>query len=214
MDFNIIEWILWLTSEQGLVSLLERNWLTGLLVIACIIYFETVVIFLSFLPSDSLLVTVGVFVSTLGLNEPLAIAIISTGAVLADMTCYWVGRSHFGHEVVKKRWLKPAHVQKTEDFYAKYGGVSIVLGRFFPVLRTLTPFLAGITSMPFLQYFVYSMSGALLWCGGLITLGTLVSRFEFVKDNITLWPLLLFGFSLFAGLLYLVRRFILKCNPS
>lgn len=209
MEFNIIEWVTWLTSEQGLMALLERNWVTGLAIIAFIIYLETVVIFLSFLPSDSLLVTVGVFVSTLGLNEPVAIAIITLGAVLADATCYAIGRSRFGHQTVREKWLKPAHVEKTEAFYLKYGGISIVLGRFFPVLRTLTPFFAGLTYMPFWRYLIYSVSGAILWCGGLITLGIMVSRFEFVKDNITLWPLLLFGFSVFAGLIYLVRRFIL-----
>lgn len=207
---EIFEWVQWFTSEQGLMALLSNNWLTGLCIIAFIIYLETVVIFLSFLPSDSLLVTVGVFVSTLGLNEPIAIAIISAGAVLADATCYAVGRSRFGHETVKKKWLKPAHVEKTEQFYEKYGGISIILGRFFPVLRTLTPFFAGITYMPFWRYMMYSISGALLWCGGLITLGVLVSRFDFVRDNIGYWPLLLFGFSFVALILYLVRRFILR----
>lgn len=212
MDFSIIEWITWFTSEQGLLSLLEKNWLIGLIIIAVIIYLETVVIFLSFLPSDSLLVTVGVFVSTLGLNEPIAIAIISLGAVVADATCFALGRSHFGKNVVRKRWLKPSHVEKTEQFYEKYGGMSIMFGRFFPILRTLTPFLAGMTNIPFIKYFMYSVSGAILWCGGLITIGMLVSRFEFVKNNIALWPLLLFGFSVCAGLLYLIRRFVLHRN--
>lgn len=208
MEF--FEWIEWFTSDQGLMSLLSNNWMTGLCIIALIIYLETVVIFLSFLPSDSLLVTVGVFVSTLGIPPVYAIGIITFAAIIADGTTYALGVSRFGHETVRKKWLKPHHVERTEAFYAKYGGASIILGRFFPVLRTLTPFLAGITYMPFSRYILYSVAGAFFWCGGLIGLGMAISRFEFIKENIAYWPLLLFGFSIFAGLLYLVRRFVLR----
>lgn len=207
---SVISLVEWFTSEQGLMALLSRNWLTGLCIIAAFIYLETVVIFLSFLPSDSLLVTVGVLISTLGISPVVAIPIIMTAAMLADATTYGVGISRFGHETVRKKWLKPAHVQKTEVFYDKYGGLSIVLGRFFPILRTLTPFFAGITYMPFWRYFSYSFIGATLWSVGLIGFGVLISRFSIIRDNIALWSLCLFVFSVTAGLVYLIRQIILK----
>jgi len=203
-------WIEWFTSDQGLMALLSDNWFTGLCIIALIIYLETVVIFLSFLPSDSLLVTVGVFVSTLGIPPVYAIGIISFAAILADGTTYALGVSRFGHETVREKWLKPHHVAKTEAFYAKYGGLSIILGRFFPVLRTLTPFFAGIIYMPFARYIMFSITGALFWCGGLIGFGMLISRFDVVKDSIAYLPLVLLFISAFAALIYIIRRFILR----
>lgn len=196
----------WLASEQGLQALLMRNWLLGLVLVALIIYTESVAFFLPFLPGDSLLVTTGVFITAAGISPALALAIIGLGALLADATNYAIGRSRLGHYITQKHWIKDSHLTRLKHYFRRFGGVTIVFARFIPILRTAAPFLAGITHLKAAKCAWYSLLGVSIWVGGLLMVGVAIGHIEVVKRYIILWPLLLTIAGLGLFILYAIKR--------
>jgi len=157
-------------------------WVYALLFL--IVFCETGLVVTPFLPGDSLLFVVGAIAAAGGMSLGLVIVALIAAALCGDNANYWIGRV-FGTRVLA-RWLNPAHLKRTHDFYERHGGKTIIIARFMPIVRTYVPFVAGVGVMPYLRYLSFCALGALLWVGSLCTAGYLFGNIPEVKANLTL----------------------------
>lgn len=145
----------------------------GYLGLFAVVFAESGLFFGFFLPGDSLLFTAGLLASQGFLNPWVLAAVISTGAILGDSVGYWFG-AKVGPKIFTREdsfFFNKRHVERTHLFYLKYGSRAVVLARFVPVVRTFTPILAGVGSMPYSMFLRYNIIGGILWGTGLTLLG-------------------------------------------
>lgn len=155
------------------------------LVLFLIVFGETGLVVLPFLPGDSLLFIAGAFGASGLINPVLLAALLIVAAVLGNTVNYMVGR-YIGPKVFtsESRFLDRHALVKTHAFYERHGGKTIVLSRFLPVFRTFAPFVAGVGSMDVLRFQLFNISGAVLWVGGLITLGYFFGNVPIIKEHL------------------------------
>lgn len=161
-------------------------WLYALLFV--VIFAETGLVVFPFLPGDSLLFIAGTVVAIAGLNVHALVAVLAAAAVLGDSVNYAIGR-YVGPKVYSRpdsRWIRQEHLRRTQAFYERYGGVTIVIGRFVPIIRTFAPFLAGVAQMPYGRFLSYNVVGGILWIASLVYAGYLFGNIPWVKDNLAL----------------------------
>ncbi len=168
-------------------------WIYALLFL--IIFVETGVVVMPFLPGDSLLFVVGAMCGVGLMSYPLAVGLLFVAAVLGDQCNYTVGR-YFGPKVFQweeSRFFNKKAFNQSHAFYEKYGGVTIVAARFLPFLRTFVPFVAGVSEMSRRKFTIYNIGGAALWVGGIVTIGYLFGNVAIVKANLekVIWALIL-----------------------
>lgn len=169
------------------------TWVYALLF--AIIFVETGVVVMPFLPGDSLLFVVGAMCGVGLMSFPVAVAVLTTAAVLGDQTNYSIGR-YFGPKVFKwedSRFFNKAAFERAHDFYEVYGGITIVLARFMPFLRTFVPFVAGVAAMNRTKFSAYNIAGAVIWVLGICTAGFFLGSLPWVKDNLNkiIWAMIL-----------------------
>ncbi|MDN5843458.1 MAG: VTT domain-containing protein [Alcaligenaceae bacterium] len=155
------------------------------LILALIIFGETGLVVLPFLPGDSLLFIAGAFGAS-GLLDPVLLGgILIVAAILGNTVNYSIGR-YIGPKVFSTnyRFLDRKALIKTHAFYEKHGGKTIVLSRFLPLFRTFAPFVAGVGSMSVLRFELFNVLGAVLWVGGLITLGYFFGNVPIIKEHL------------------------------
>ena len=174
LDRHLNEWAGWMGP-----------WLYVLLF--TIVFCETGLIVTPFLPGDSLLFAVGALCSVEGASTslPLAMAVLFIAAVLGDAANYAVGR-YLGPAVFtseNSRIFNPKHIQRTHEFYEKYGGKTIFLARFVPIVRTFAPFVAGIGQMSYRHFALWNVTGALVWITTLTLAGYLFGQIPVIKHN-------------------------------
>lgn len=160
-------------------------WTYGIL---CLIVFcETGLVVLPLLPGDSLLFAAGSFAAIGSLNPWVLFALLASAAVVGDNVNYWVGR-HIGPPAFsgRVRFLKPAHLDRTRDFFARHGSRAIILARFVPIVRTFTPFVAGVGEMPYLRFLAFDIGGGLLWVGLFTSAGYFFGNLPAVRHNFSL----------------------------
>lgn len=161
-------------------------WLYALLFL--VIFAETGLVVFPFLPGDSILFIAGTVVATAGLNIHVLALVLIVAAILGDTVNYAVG--HFiGPKVYDRpdsRWFKQAHLRQTQAFYDRYGGVTIIIGRFVPIVRTFAPFLAGVAGMTYRRFLSFNVVGAVAWIGSLVYAGYLFGNIPWVKQNLSL----------------------------
>lgn len=153
-----------------------------------VIFCETGLVVTPFLPGDSLLFAVGTFAATGVLDIWYAMGLLWAAAVLGDAANYSIG-NRFGHLAFTfrgRRLIKQEHLDRTHAFYEKYGGKTIIIARFVPIVRTFAPFLAGVGKMTYFKFAVYNFVGALLWVLGLCGAGYLFGNIPVVRDNFSL----------------------------
>ena len=160
------------------------TWVYALLF--AIIFVETGVVVMPFLPGDSLLFVVGALCGLGLMNLPLAIGLLTAAAILGDQCNYsigrWVGPKVFRWE--QSRWFNRRAFDQAHAFYEKYGGITIVVARFLPFLRTFVPFVAGVAEMTRSRFTLYNVAGAVLWVGGVTLAGYLFGNIPWVKEHL------------------------------
>jgi len=176
-----------LHTDDALMRIVAENVIEAYLILFVIIFLETGTVFFPFLPGDGLLFSAGVITASTALNIVWLVPILILAAVLGNLTNYFVG-SYFGKNLeksenrfVKKYLIK--YILRTRHFYDKYGGKSIVIGRFFPVIRTYIPFFAGLSGFKYHWFFVYTLIGSVLWVPFFTLTGYFIGENIWVKEN-------------------------------
>jgi membrane-associated protein len=179
-----------LALDQSLSALAAEH--AGLMFAALflVIFAETGLVVFPVLPGDSLLFVAGTVAAASGIDVHLLALTLLIAAVLGDSANYAIG--HFlGPKVLSHpretrlgRWLKPEYMERTHRFYEKYGGFTIIIGRFVPIVRTFAPFLAGIGQMRYRKFLAYNVIGGAAWVGLLTYSGYLFGNIPWVKDNL------------------------------
>jgi len=168
-------------------------WVYALLFL--IVFVETGVVVMPFLPGDSLLFVVGAMTGVGLLSFPVAVAVLLAAAILGDQTNYSIGR-YFGPKVFQwedSRFFNKRAFNRAHDFYETYGGITIILARFMPFLRTFVPFVGGVAEMSRLKFTLYNIVGAFIWVLGICTAGYFLGSLPWVKANLDkiIWAMIL-----------------------
>ncbi len=165
-----------------------------------IIFIETGVVVMPFLPGDSLLFVVGTMCGAGLMNLPLSIGLLTAAAILGNQSNYTIGR-YFGPKVFQwedSRFFNRKAFAQAHAFYEKYGGITIVAARFMPFLRTFAPFVAGVAQMTRRKFTFYDVTGGALWVGSITLAGYLFGNIPWVKENL---DKIIWGAILIPGLL-------------
>lgn len=153
-----------------------------------IIFVETGLVVMPFLPGDSLLFVAGAIAGVGGLDIGLLLVLLTVAAILGDAINYSIGRKIgpkvFGWE--QSRFFNRAAFDRTHEFYERHGPITIVVGRFLPFIRTFAPFVAGVAQMRYPRFAFYNVAGGILWVCSLTTLGYLIGNTQWVRDNFSL----------------------------
>jgi len=200
MDFAalLIDFILHVDVHLANFVAAYGAWVYALLFL--IIFVETGVVVMPFLPGDSLLFVVGALAGAGLMNYPLALALLTAAAILGDQCNYTIGR-YFGPKVFRwenTRFFNKNAFDQAHAFYEKHGGVTIILARFFPFLRTFVPFVAGVAAMTRSRFTLYNIVGAAIWVCGIVTAGYLFGNIPWVKENL---DRIIWGAILIPGLI-------------
>ena len=168
-------------------------WVYALLFL--IVFVETGVVVMPFLPGDSLLFVVGALCGVGYMSFPIACTVLLAAAILGDQCNYTIGR-YFGPKVFQweqSRYFNKKAFDQAHAFYERYGGITIVLARFMPFIRTFAPFVAGVAAMGRTKFSAYNVAGALIWVLGICTAGYFLGSFPWVKANLDkiIWGMIL-----------------------
>ena len=189
-------------------------WIYGILFL--IIFVETGLVVMPFLPGDSLLFAAGALAASTGAMNPwFLILLLFIAAVLGDTVNYQIGK-YIGPRVfeIESRFINKQHLIKTQHFFERHGGKTIIFARFIPFARTFAPFVAGAGSMNYKFFLSFNAIGAICWVGSFITLGYLFGNMPIVKDNFTH---LIFGIiilSILPGIFGYLRHKFFNKNPA
>ncbi|WP_162055022.1 DedA family protein [Pontibacter pamirensis] len=195
--------------DVHLVDLLReyRSWIYFILFL--IIFCETGLVVTPFLPGDSLLFALGALaaIPASGLSVLLLLFLLSTAAVLGDSFNYYTGSKLGGRLYDKDYWfLRQAHLQQAERFYARYGGRTLIYARFIPIVRTFAPFVAGMGKMNYTRFLYFNVVGALLWVVFFILIGYVFGNLPTVKRNFSLLVLGIIVVSLLPPVVTILRQ--------
>lgn len=182
---------LFLHLDRHLSELIARfgGWTYAILFL--IVFCETGLVVTPFLPGDSLLFAAGAFAGMGDLNPWLVFVLLTLAAIIGDTLNYWIG-SWIGPRAFSGtiRFLKREHLEKTQAFYHRHGGMTIILARFIPIVRTFAPFVAGVGTMNYPRFLAYNVVGAVAWVGLFVLGGYLFGNLPAVREN---FPLVIMG---------------------
>ncbi len=179
---------IFLNIDQNMITVVQEYGMWTYVIIFCIIFFETGFVIMPFLPGDSLLFVAGAAAASGFLDLQWLFIAIIFGAVLGDTVNYWIG-NYVGLRVFLERFptlVKQEYIDRTYTFYEKYGGATIFVARFVPVVRTFAPFLAGVGTMHYPRFLFYNVLGAVVWTIGIVLAGYYFGSFTIVKENMSL----------------------------
>ena len=183
---NPLDFILHINSHLDMMVQTYGIWVYAILFL--IVFAETGLVVTPFLPGDSLLFAVGAIAARGNLDPFLCAGIIMVAAFCGDNVNYWIGRT-IGPKVFSRDdsfFFRKAHLEKTEQFYNKYGSRTVIMARFIPIVRTFAPFVAGIGKMPYLRFITFSFIGSALWVPICVGAGVYFGEMEVVKKNFEL----------------------------
>jgi membrane-associated protein len=173
-----------------------------------IIFLETGLVVTPFLPGDSLLFAVGTFAALGSLDLKWLMILLSLAAIVGDSVNYWIGHMT-GPKVFHKensRFLNKEYLYRTHRFYEKYGGKTIVLARFIPIIRTFAPFVAGIGAMSYRYFIVYNVTGGISWVVIFVLGGYFFGNIPLVKQNFSLVIFAIIFISILPGIIEFIRH--------
>ena len=206
MDFVRSVMDLFLHLDEHLNQIVTTYGVWTHLILFAIVFAETGLVVTPFLPGDSLLFAAGTFAALGSFSLVPLMLLLIAAAILGDTVNYWVG-ARIGQRAFsgKVRFLKQEHLLRTQKFYERHGGKTIVLARFVPIVRTFAPFVAGVGGMNYPRFLAYNVGGAVLW----VTLFTLAGYFfgniPAVRSNFTLVILAIVGLSVIPIVVELLR---------
>lgn len=192
----------------------------GFILLFAIVFAETGLLVGFFLPGDSLLFTAGALVGTGILRAPAPLpqdpvtgiialnVVLIIAAIAGDTTGYWFGRKTGPRLFARpdSRLFKKEHLVKTQEFYEKHGGKTIILARWVPFARTFAPIVAGIAQMPYREFMTFNITGGITWVMGCTLLGYFLGSIKFVRDHNEKVILLIIGLSLLPALIHMLKE--------
>lgn len=175
-----------------------------------IIFVETGLVIMPFLPGDSLLFVVGMVAAQGTLNIWTGVLLLILAAVLGDACNYFIGK-YVGHHILNWRFfgrqlVKAEHLEKTHQFYEKHGPKTIIIARFIPLVRTFAPFVAGVGKMRYRSFLLYNIIGGILWVTGLSLAGYYLGQIDLVYNNFEKVVFLIIGFSLLPVVFSVIKQ--------
>jgi membrane-associated protein len=192
--------------DRHLVELIQDYGAWVYLILFLIIFAETGLVVTPVLPGDSLLFVAGTLAAAGGMDIGVLIALLCIAAILGDSVNYAIGK-HVGERMVRSgRFVRQEHIDRTHAFYAKYGGKTIVIARFVPIVRTFAPFVAGIGKMEYGRFLVFNVTGGIFWVVFLTLAGYFFGNLPIVKDNLSLVVLGIVIASIAPAAIELVRH--------
>lgn len=206
---------IFLHIDQYLNEIIQQYgaWTYALLFL--IIFMETGFVVTPFLPGDSLLFAAGTFAALGSFNVVFLFFLLWLAAVLGDTVNYWIGNK-IGPKAFEQdmRFLKKEYLEKTQTFYEKHGGKTIILARFVPIVRTFAPFVAGVGTMKYGRFLTYNVVGGLLWVGIFIFLGYFFGNIDFVQEHFELVIVVIILISVVPMAIEYVRSRARKVSPQ
>ena len=195
--FNLIDLVL--HFDTYLPGIIATYGFWTYFILFAIIFCETGLVVFPYLPGDSLLFVAGALAGGGFLKVEILIPLLIVAAVIGDSVNYWIGHTT-GMKVFEKNYslVKKEQLKKTEEYFARYGGLTIVIARFVPFIRTFAPFLAGVGKMSYRWFLMYNVLGAVLWISGFVLAGYFFGSLPIVKENFSLIIYAIIGLSLFA----------------
>ncbi|HXA95245.1 MAG TPA: DedA family protein [Candidatus Dormibacteraeota bacterium] len=194
--------------DRHLSEVIQHYGVWTYLILFLIVFCETGLVVTPFLPGDSLLFAVGAFAAIGALDLWLVMLLLAAAAILGDSVNYAVG-AQLGPRVFRGeggRFLNRRHLERTHQFYERYGSKTIVIARFVPIVRTFAPFVAGIGRMSYGRFLFYNVAGALLWIVSLVMGGYLFGNIPVVRRNFSLVVFAIIGLSILPALIELGRQ--------
>lgn len=183
---GIVDFILHIDTHLG--QIINNYGLYSYLILFVIIFAETGFVFTPFLPGDSLLFAAGAFAAIGSFNLLTLLIVLWVAAFLGDTANYWIGH-FFGQKIIdnpKIPFINQKHIDQTQEFYKKHGGKTIFLARFFPIVRTFAPFVAGVGKMDYKKFIIFNATGGVAWVFGFTLLGYFFGNIPQVKENFTI----------------------------
>ena len=193
---------LFLHLDKHLASVVQDYGVWAYLILFVIVFCETGLVVTPLLPGDSLLFAAGAVAAVSTLSNPVLFLILSAAAVLGDTVNYWAGK----FLSPKMTFINPKHLERTHMFFEKYGGKTIILARFVPIVRTFAPFVAGIGAMTYLKFLTYNVAGGVAWVGIGLGSGYYFGNIPFVKDHFSLAILAIIFISILPGIIEYFRH--------
>jgi membrane-associated protein len=194
--------------DANLISIISQYGLLVYPILFLIILVETGLVIMPFLPGDSLLFVSGTLAAAGSLNVFLLFILLAIAAILGDSINYAIG-SYLGPKVFKypdSKLFKKQHLIKTQQFYEKHGGKTIIIARFMPFVRTFAPFVAGIGRMQYARFLAFNITGGILWTGLFLFAGFFFGEIPLIKNNLTLVIIIIIFLSLLPGIIAYLRE--------
>jgi membrane-associated protein len=194
--------------DQHLDLIIQNYGIWTYAILFSIIFCETGLVVTPFLPGDSLLFATGTLAAMGSLDIKWLTILLSFAAIAGDTVNYWIGHMT-GPKVFtkeKSRFLNKKHLERTHQFYIKYGGKTIILARFIPFIRTFAPFVAGIGCMPYIRFIIFNVVGGIAWIVCFILGGYFFGNIPFIKRHFTLVILVIIVISILPGIIEFVRQ--------
>ncbi|MEO5799022.1 MAG: DedA family protein [Gemmatimonadales bacterium] len=187
---------LFLHLDKHLAELIRNYGVWTYSILFLIVFCETGLVVLPLLPGDSLLFAAGTFAALGDLNPWLLVVLLISAALLGDNLNYWIGRKTGPRAFTgEAKFFKREYLERTRGYFARYGGRTIIMARFIPIVRTFTPFVAGVGEMPYFRFLGYSVTGAVLWVNLFVWIGYGFGNIPAVKERFTLVIFAIIGVS-------------------
>jgi membrane-associated protein len=205
---------MFLHLDKHLGAVINNYGFETYLILFAIIFLETGLVVTPFLPGDSLIFAAATFAAMGMLNIYALVAILMVAAILGDTANYEIGRI-FGDKLIKigrGRLIKQEHLDKTNKFYEKYGGKTIIIARFVPIVRTLAPFVAGIGKMKYKNFITFNAMGGMLWVLGVSVFGYFFGTMPIIRDNFSIAVIVIVLISIMPAVIEIIRSKLKKTN--
>lgn len=192
--------------DQYLDQFIQQYGAATLVILSAVIFAETGLVVAPFLPGDSLLFAAGTLAARGSLDLPAVLVLLSAAAVVGNLVNYWIGSTIGTRLTGRTRLVRREHIDRAHRFFERYGGMTIVISRFLPILRTVAPFVAGISRMPYRRFLLFNVAGGVSWVVLFVLGGYVFGNLPFVRRNFALVIAAVIVVSLLPALIEVVRH--------